>query len=262
MEEKNSEDTYKMEEKDEKLAGEVKLKSPLLERLDNFWYHYKWHTIAAIFVLILGVILCLQTCGKAEYDAQILYAGPHEIKRTSESGDITPYENTISSLKKVTPDFDGDGVKNIALRNLFIINDEEAEELTGGKEGLEVNASLVQQDYETLSQMLLYGEYYLCFLSERLFLEYDEYYEGALFAPMEKYTLSLTPDEYTLVNERGIYLSSLPFYALPEICELPEDTVVCIRQLSEVSGFFDRDNSERSFSQAEKILENILSYGK
>ena len=41
-----------MDERNEKNDGEIKINSPPLEKLENFWYHYKWHSIVALFLVI------------------------------------------------------------------------------------------------------------------------------------------------------------------------------------------------------------------
>lgn len=247
-----------MEEKNEIYEGEIKLKSPLITKLENFWYHYKWHSLIALFLIFTITICSFQMCTKVSYDSYILYAGNYEIKHTSSAGS-NPYLEMVASLKKVGEDFDEDGNVNINLLNLYVLNEEEMNEaLEGAEEGASINQSLVMEDTETLSTTLLYGEHYICFLSERLFLENEEKYNGLLFAPIEQYTSSDRTYEYA--SERGIYLRSLDIYKLPEISNLPDDTVVCIRQLSEVSSVFGKKDNEEFFRRAEIVLKNILDY--
>ena len=249
-----------MEEKNEKLeGGEVKIKLRLPEKLDNFWYHYKWHTIAALLGVFFLTVLILQTCSRTPIDSYILYAGPHEIKHTSNSGDMSAYTATVSALRRVTDDYDGDGSTNISLLNLFVVNSEEAKELIADESGLEVNYTLVAEDTERLEQTLMFGEYYVCFLSERLFLENEKETDGALFAPLSPYTKDGA--EYEYASERGIYLRSLPFGALPYISDFPDDTVVCLRRLSEVSSHFGKKENEELFRRGEDTMLRILSYG-
>ena len=247
-----------MEENYEKISGEVRLRSPLLTKLENFWYHYKWHSIVAIFLIVVISISSMQMCTKVSYDSHILYAGNYEIKQKSDGG-TNHYLDMLSSLKKIGEDFDNDGNVNISLLNLYVLNADEIKEAEKNLEDGEViNESLIMEDTDTLSTTLLYGEYYICFLSERIFLENEDKYEGLLFAPIEGYTD--TSLEYEYASEHGIYLRSLKIYSLPEICELPDDTVVCIRQLSEVSSVFGKKDNEEHFRRAEIIMKNILGY--
>ena len=251
-----------MEDSKKDFEGDVALKSPLLEKIENFWYHYKWHTVVAAFLLVAILVMSLQMCQKTSYDAYILYAGTHEISRSSADGD-TPYNNAVSSLKKVCEDFDGDENVNISLLNLFVLNNKEIEDALEGTTGKEINQALITEDTETLKNTLLFGEYYVCFLSERLFFEYEEAYDGAMFAALKDYTAR--EGEYIYASERGIYLSSpalSDFYSLPVIAELPEDTVICLRQLSEVSTLFGKEQNETHFKRGESIIKNILSYEK
>ena len=248
-----------MEDKN-RIEGDVEISSPLMKKLENFWYHYKIHTLAALFAVVVLTILLVQTCSRVSYDAYILYAGGYEIKHTASGGDLAPYVKMTSALKAVCDDVNDDGAVNVSLLNLFVVNDEEADELIKDNPSLEINSALVAQDTDSLGQNLLYGDYYVCFLSERLFREYDERYEGALFAPLAQYI----PEgvECEMVNERGVYLSSLALYDLPEISKLPDDTVVCLRSLSDFSNSVGKAKNRESFAKGEKIIKDIFAYGK
>ena len=43
------------ERNEEKLSGDVKVTSPFLTKLENFWYHYKWTTIIVSFFAFEGI---------------------------------------------------------------------------------------------------------------------------------------------------------------------------------------------------------------
>ena len=242
-------------ENQEKYSGDVKMKSPLIEKIENFWYYHKWHTIVAAFLVVAVLIMSLQFCQKTSFDAHIVYAGHYEIERMSGDGD-SPYSNILSELKLVTPDIDGDGAVNIDFRNLFVINDAEAEALIQGKDGYEINYNLVKEDSNTFYQLMLMSDYYVCFLSERLFLEYSEKYDG-IFAPIAPYTAE--GKEYEYASDSGIYLKSVDgFASLPEFSNLPDDTVVCLRALSDMS----KSRYKDTFKASEQIVKNILAFEK
>ena len=243
-------------ENQEKYEGEVKISSPIIEKLQNFWYYHKWHTIIAVFLVVAIVIMSLQMCQKTSFDAHIIYAGNYEIKRTANDGDTAPYNKMLSELKLVVPDKDDDGEVNIDMRNLFVVNDEEANKLIGDNEGLEINLALVREDTETLYQLMLMSDYYVCFLSERLYLEYTEKYDG-IFAPLSPYAKD--GKEYEYAGEGGIYLRSLDgFGDLPEFSKLPDDTVICLRALSDMS----KSRYKDTFKESEQIVKNILAFEK
>ena len=57
-------------------AGEIKDKSEFLKWFDNFWYHYKVHTIIVLFALFVLIVCVLQTCTSSSGgDITIMYAG-------------------------------------------------------------------------------------------------------------------------------------------------------------------------------------------
>ena len=245
-----------MDERNEKIeGGEVKIKLPVSKKFENFWYYYKWHTLVGLFVVFASAILIFQTCSRVKADTYILYAGTHTVSRVGKDGNLSEYESLLSSFKRVCKDYNEDGVVAISFLDLFVVNQSEAQKLLDENPGMEINAALVQEDSETLKQKLVVGEYYLCFLSERLFKEYEESYEGKLFASISPYTSQ--NGEYEYCSDTGIYLRSLPFSSLPEISDLPDDTVVCIRKFAD----FGMGNDKEQFERSEEILKNILSYG-
>ena len=113
-----------MEERTEKYDGDIAIKSPFLERLDNFWYHYKWHTLVALFLIFVFCVCAFQMCSKESYDTYIMYAGHKSISRTSEDGDIPEYNTFVSSFKRVCEDFDGNGEISLSFSNLYVMSEE------------------------------------------------------------------------------------------------------------------------------------------
>ena len=114
-----------MEEKDMSSGGGAPLGKPSAkERIENFWYHYKWHSIVAVFVIIAILVCSLQMCSKDSYDVYILYAGDHEIKRTAEGGSVPEYQRMLTALERVTPDHDGDGKITVGFNSLLALSAE------------------------------------------------------------------------------------------------------------------------------------------
>ena len=249
----------KMEENKEKLGdAPIKVRSPFYRWLDNFWYHYKWHTLIALFVVFVIVVCTLQTCSRESYDIHILYAGNREIKRTSSSGGVIEYETFLDDLSRVSEDFDGNGKIGVSLKTLFSLTAEEIEKVEATP-GMEVNYTLLQQDASTLSGLLTVGDYYLCFLSESVYRDKRERDGVPLFVSLTPYTAGIEGVRYVDGAEDAVYLSSLSFGSLPLLSELPEDTVICLRALTPVAEQTDR-NSRTTFERSETVLKNILSY--
>lgn len=223
------------------------------QKLENFWYHYKWHTIVALFVLVVIIVTTLQMCQRTDYDALIMYAGDAQITNISEDGDLPLYQRILASLKRVTPDKNGDGTVDLNFNNLYVLTPDQLADMSPDKT---TEISLAGTDRDTFESAIVTGDYYVMFLSEEIFLEKDAVYDGALFAPLEKYATDANIS-YEYASERGIYLRSLPFASF---IELPEDTVVCLRALSEYSQVMDKKQSTKSFTTGEEIIKNILNY--
>ena len=109
-------------------SADTTLKRGFLAWLDNFWYHYKWHTIISLFLVFAITICTVQSCQKTSYDIRIMYAGSHTIKRQSEGADIPEYTKVLTALKAVTPDFDDNGKSDVALLDLHVLTNAEMQE--------------------------------------------------------------------------------------------------------------------------------------
>ena len=230
-------------------VGEVETPSTLKEKLKNFWYHYKWHSIVAL-VLVIALLVCtLQLCKKESYDTYILYAGSKSISRTAEGGDVAEIETVISSLKKVTDDFDGDGTVKVNFTNYFFLSANEAQNTEN------YNDALLANDQKALSGALEHSEYYLVLISKSVYEQYHKVGEGELFADLTSYKNINPSAEY--YRDNAILLSSVDASKLPGLSGLPEDTLICIRYPSSLGG--KSKEHKELFENAKRVLVNILS---
>jgi hypothetical protein len=112
-------------ENEKNIGNEVRVSSGILTRLENFWYHYKWHSLIALFLVFTVTICTLQMCDKEKYDVNVLYAGGHAFSRESEGADYSEYQKIMSSMKNFTEDHDGDGKISVSFRDLYLPTEEE-----------------------------------------------------------------------------------------------------------------------------------------
>ena len=219
------------------------------EKMQNFWYHYKWHSIVALVLVIAITVSALQFCTKESYDAYVLYAGSKNIGRTSKDGDVAEIATVISSLKRVADDFDESGETSISFTNYYYLSGDEASGLD------DVNHALLNNDRAALSSVLEHSEYYLCFISRTVYDEYHGVGSSERFVLLDKYKSAHPELEY--YTDSAIYLSSTEAYKLPGLSNLPEDTLICIRHPSVLGA--KSDEHMMHFNNANKILENILN---
>jgi len=247
-----------MEEKYE--GGEIKIRSPFMEKVENFWYHYKWHSLIALFLVLTVTVCSLQMCNRSDYDLHILYAGQSDIRHTASDG-LSEHSILLSSLKQVTEDYDGDEKQLLNLLTLFLPSAEEIEEinakLEAEEEGYEVQTHIVTENADQMHQLMVLSDYYLCFLSEANYLSYCDRAKG-FFVSLSPYVGS---SEVTYYEGRtdAVYLRSTAFGSLPGFAELPEDTLICLRSVSEVARRANRKGSAQNFERAEKTLRNIFA---
>jgi hypothetical protein len=232
--------------------------------LDNFWYHYKWHTIAVIFVLIVAIVCTVQLVNREKYDAVIAYAGSKDVSKKAEGGDVAEIVTLQSSLKDVVYDVDKNGEISISLEALFWLSSEEikaleaelAEKKENGETIEEINYSLLTSNYSTVDTLMLSGEYFLWFMSDDLY----NYVNGK--SDVERFVdLSAMPEGDTAVEFYGedtcaVYLKSTEFYKMPGICDLPEDTLVVVRRL----GIGANKGTKRAYESALDFAKEIINY--
>lgn len=246
-----------MEENKEKYGdAPIRTRSSVFRFLDNFWYHYKWHTLIALFLVFTVTVCLLQTCNRTSYDIHILYMGSREIKRTSQSGGVVEYDTLLTDFSRIVSDLDGDGEVNTDVKTLFFLTEEERAEIEADP-ALEINESLLQEDADTFSELMVSGDYYLMLLPESLYRQYRVRDGVPLFVPLAAY---VGEDEgLSYAGEDAVYLSSTDFGSLPILSELSADTVICLRAVSPVMERLDRSATEK-FARSETVLRNLFAY--
>ena len=148
-----------MEENRNENSGEVAAAgSGLRSKLENFWYYYKWHTIAAAFLIIAILVCSLQMCSKVAVDFQLMYAGGTSISRQSVGGDVPAYNQLCSLIADYVDDVDGDGHKNIAFATYYLPSPDEIKAIEA--DGGEVSYSLMEKDEEAMESRFGIGDYY------------------------------------------------------------------------------------------------------
>ncbi len=232
-------------------TGETKnLKNGFLTWLDNFWYHYKWHSLIALFLVFTVTICTLQMCDKESYDIQILYAGSHAFSRQSEDADTPEYFKAKSSLSRFVKDYDGDGEKNVSFRDLFIPRTDDMNDLS------ESEYRRAYDDRTNLGTIMVSGDYYLCFLSAEVYENYKG--TGRLMNLRALYSETSDIQYYDDTGE-AIYLCSTGFSSLSGFSELPSDTLIVLRSVN-FSSHLNKKSNQKAYDRAEETLIKILSY--
>lgn len=230
----------------------TKVKMSFGKRVENFWYHYKWHTVAAIVAIAIVTVCTLQMCSRKTFDNYLLYAGGYGISRNDKDG-TAEYPVFLKSMEKVSRDTDGNGELLTSFQDLYTPTPEEMTS-SGGELGGFANGNFDRLKYELISG----SDYYVCLLSEYVYTSYREFDGYQVFAPISPYAKEGVLYEY--YDERAIYLHSTDFGKLAGFKNLPRDTLIVIRALSPASEAIGRDEHRRGFAMGEELLRSILAY--
>lgn len=243
---------------DEKFGtGQIYIKKNRFTKwFENFWYHYKWHSLIALFLVFTITVCTLQMCEKEKYDAYILYAGGHAFARESADGDFPEYAKAKDSIERFVKDYDDDGDSNVSFRDLYTPTESELKEKDD-----ESFARRAYDDRNALSTTMMSGDFFLCFFSPEVFESYSSVggYEYAIFCDLTEYVPEGVTVEFYEGSKNGIILSSTDFYKLPGISSMPENTVIAVRNASFSNHLDDRDNN-RDLERALEILSKMLAY--
>ena len=231
----------------------IAVKPSLKSRIDNFWYHYKWHSLVSLFVIIAIVVCSVQMCSKTSFDNYVMYAGGYSVSRAM-SDDVAEYVKITSSLERVSEDYNGDKETACAFLDLYIPTPDKPSDAGSDVQHLTME-NISRIEYELVSG----SEYYVCFLSEYVYSKYKFWDDVQLFLPLLPYANGM--DGLVYYDDCAVYLSSTAFSRLDGLKNLPDDTLICLRSMSAVASFFDRGANRRNFERGEELLRKILSYG-
>lgn len=221
-----------------------------LARLDNFWYHYKWPTIAVAFFLIVGLVCGIQMCTKEANDLIVLYSGRNALL-PNQSAQI------CAVLESVCPeDFDGDGKKSIAISTYNVLSEEQIKEMREEKDEngkpIFVDTSYYTSQYSTYCSYIMTGESSVAFLEPWL---YDALVENERLQKLSD-VLGYKPEG--AVGEYGVRLGDTELYKSYGVMRLlPEDTVVCLLSPLWKGG---KSSKEEYYAREKAMFEAIVEY--
>ncbi len=163
------------------------------KKLENYWYHYKWHTIIAAFFVLVAVICIVQIAKRESYDIYIRYVGNAEIINTQ-------YNDMLNAFEKIDADINGDGETFVNFARVGYINDKDNANIDG--------VNVVAR--ETLSTMLV-QPYYIYIMDMGA---YEQYKDAGVFISLSqmfegKYD-SIANDEYSVFFKDTQFCKTAP----------------------------------------------------
>ena len=238
---------------------------------ENFWYHYKWHTIFTVFILLVVTVCTLQMCKKEEYDVHIIYAGSENVSRIIEDGeDISEYEVLYKSIKESVDDFDKNGKVHFSFEPMYMLTTPEIEKIEkdladkkdSGEGSYELNYAQLSDNNRAFAERIQYSDVYVFLISEPLYHKYQQQateQSSSLFVSIRE--LGANNPSLKYLDDSAIYLSSTEFGKLPGLSDLPDDTLITLRAVGALSTIFDGEKTNEHYENGKKVVENMLNYG-
>ncbi len=225
--------------------------------LDNYWYHYKWVTLAVVFFVTVFSVLTAQMLTKEKPDAVILYGGP-AVLTANETRDLeTAFRNVLPS------DFNADGKKLVQLETVSLMTDEQvAEAEVKAEEESSVfvyDAKALGSNKTTFTELMMSGEYVILLVDRA---QYDNILDSGAIVPLaDLFDADKIPD--CAYDDSSIVFSETPFAQFFNATDvLPEDTLLCVLQASENSIFKGKDKAETQYRQQLMLYKKMINFSK
>lgn len=227
-------------------------RSPFRRKLDNFWFHYKFHTIAALCIVLMLAIMVPQCLFRPSYDTHILYAGP--MLDSSGGETVQGVQNSLLGLGM--PDYNGDGERGVMYRPIFLLTQEQQDEMAKDDPNFSRN-SLLAENRKLFSSELAVGECYICLLDPAIFLDLKD--DGWIVDLNEILPTDVIPENG--YDDFGVTLSSLDFGKyFAGFKNMPEDTVLCFRYMTVAADMVDKEQTSEKRTNAIDLLRRMLTF--
>ena len=202
-------------------SPEIKVSGGVFRWLDNFWYHYKWHTIIVAFCVIVATVCILQTCSREKKDTVIVYGGPVYLS-------VSENEQLNSVLQSIMPyDLDGNGEKVVATSMYEIYSEDQIREIVqetddAGHPGY-VDRNRNNSQYQTYNTYIQTGASSILLLDPWLYESLGKDYLMPMSELFEELPVGTLEDGY------GVRLGDTDLYReYAALQKLPADTIVCL----------------------------------
>lgn len=227
-------------------------RTPFRRKLDNFWFHYKWHTISALCVILMLAIMIPQCLFRPTYDAYILYAGP--MMDCSGGETVQGVQNSLVGLGM--SDYNGDGERNVMYRPIFLLSQQQLDEMEEKDKNITLNTFL-NENRNLFSNELAVGECYICLLDPSIFRDLRD--DGWIVNMNEILSESEIPENSH--GDYGVTLGSLDFgKSFAGFKNMPKDTVLCFRYMTVTADMAGKEQASEKRQAAIDLFRRMLTF--
>ncbi len=223
------------------------IKSDFLKRLDNIWFHYKWHIIIIGFFTVFILISLVQCVGKVPPDAELLYAGPASLERD----DLQTLQSDFARI--LDEDLNGDGKVKIDYSEFTILNEEQLKAAQANGNIVDVNFQITVR--KQLDNEIIAGDCVIYLLDPS---QYEELSSVGVFIPLSEalgYEPSIQLDKYSIPLKE---LAAYNYFA--GISSLPSNTVIALRNYPTLNVGESKGSEKERFDNNFLLLKKLLEF--
>lgn len=226
----------------------VSLKTETKKKLENFWYHHKIGVIITVTFVLIFAVCAVQMLNRTSYGLYALYAGPANINISADGGDPV-YIKLENAIRQIS----GEKELECSIQCFTYVPDDLAEEYVD--RGINYDRAQNQNTYSSFLTAIANGKDSILLLTPAL---YEEVKANGALASLEEtfgYTPAASADGY------GISLGDTDFYKFfDSLSDIPPDTVLCLRNLSNPSNLFGRDTGGEEWDKQIEIFKKIIEF--
>lgn len=221
------------------------------EKLENFWYHYKWQTIIIVsFVLIFAIGLSQIVFEKKNYDFQVLYCGGTYI-------DGAAHDRIVSVLDGASDEAAGRDT-DVNFQMIVYKSEEKLEKMRAEAEaeGEVFQFNIVENNnaYASFTQMLVSGDAVMMILDPVLYdVARDNgalYDVAALFGEVPD---GVTDDGYGIKLSESRLLREHSCFSC-----LPDDSIICMKKVTHAQLVMGKSDSSAESQLQFDIIRKLV----
>ena len=236
------------EEKNERLQEqEIAVeKGKFLKWLDNYWYHYKWPTIAVAFFVVVFAVCFIQSVTNEKKDILITYAGSANLA----GDDKLAVESVLTDA--LPEGFGNNGKEGKAGFIPYLIYSKEQIQ-KAQEDQVFIDTVFNANEYSTLNSQYKTGNGSIYILEEWLYRELlKEDGTTERLKPLAE-VFGETPEG--AIDAYAIRLGDTELYKNnPELQVLPADSIICLHE--QIFGQKNYDKEIEAFKNFAKVAEN------
>lgn len=204
------------------------------KKWENYWYHYKFHTLFILFVIILAIVGFKSCADNEEIDLHMVFLSDTYLSPEASE----KLENTLAE-EGLVPDIDGDGVSNFFMDSITI--------------GFDADSNNDMTIAQKLQTVIYAGQHTLMLVHEYGLEDYDGVFEDishkadsgmkTFVSPEEKFVSGISVEGNTLLEEAGINTDKL---------------YVAMRRRSIKEA--EKNANKEGFDSAYDVMDYILSF--